>query len=568
MLALVDKTAPEVVEMLPSEFTEFAINLKGEPINLSRRPWIKPIYDLPFTEQEDGTYRRKMQLVFGRQCEKSTSLGNFLISATNLIPYSRGLYVTASDVQMREFSDERLRAVVVDSPKLLELSGQPPPGMTRYVKREVQNVQTKRWINQGKITLRSAYRQGANRVRGIPADVLTIDELQDIIVDNLPVIEETTFHSEIEGGPISIYSGTPKTFDNPLEFYWQRHSTQNEWLTKCEGCNHWNCIELDNIGPVGLICIKCSKLLDPVDGKAQWVRLGKQGAEWEGFRVPQPVVIYAYRDREDIFRRQWIGLLDKKRRYGRPKMQNEVMARSYDAGTKPVSFEEVRRCCLPSKSFQRLDEMDNGLRAALKWGGVDWGTGDVSYTIASCWKYDPQGRFCLMWAKKYEGVEADPDFSIRDIIQNFRKLNVTRIGCDWGFGFHANPKLMKAFGAQKVLLYQHAGKQSEKVKWDKAGMKFITHRTRVMQDFFTLIKRGPVGQGIAFPGWEEVNEYGQSTELFMNDILSVYQEDSERRGELVFGHPVGVPDDFTHTGLYALLASQFDHPRPDLMAVG
>ena len=81
----------------------------------------------------------------------------------------------------------------------------------------------------------------------------------------------------------------------------------------------------------------------------------------------------------------------------------------------------------------------------------------------------------------------------------------------------------------------------------------------MLQDVFTLIKRGPVGGGIAFPKWEEF-------ETFANDILCVYQENSEKRGEIVYDHPRGSPDDFLHTICYAFLASQFDHPRKDLHA--
>lgn len=550
------------VHLTPSEFTEFAINLKGEPISLERRPWIREIYDMPVTEMDDGTYQRKMLLVFGRQCEKSTSLANCAISYANTFPYLRALYVTASDIQMREFSDERLRAVISDSPKLLELSGQVKATAGRRLgNREVQNVQTKRWVNQSKITLRSAYGNSADRVRGVPSDLLMMDELQDIYVDNLPVIEETLFHSELPGGPISMYSGTPKTFDNPLEYYWSRHSSQNEWLTKCSRCNHWNCVEVENIGPTGLICVKCGKELDPVAGKAQWVRFGREKTEWQGFRLPQPVVVYAYRDRDQIFKRQWTELLHKQKRYTRAKLANEVMARSYDSGSKPVSFDEVRRCSLPDLKLLRLEDVTPEIRATHTFGGVDWGSGDVSFTVASIWRYDSSGRFIPIWIKKYQGAEADPDHSVRDIIRSFKQFNVRRIGADWGFGFHANPQLQKAFGAQKVLLYQHTGSQGEKVRWDKMAMRFTTHRTRVLQDCFSLIKRGPVGGGVAFPNWDEF-------EFYANDILSVYQEESERRGELIYDHPRGIPDDFLHTFCFAFLASQFDHPRPDLHAPG
>ena len=82
---------------------------------------------------------------------------------------------------------------------------------------------------------------------------------------------------------------------------------------------------------------------------------------------------------------------------------------------------------------------------------------------------------------------------------------------------------------------------------------------RQLQDFFTLIKRGPVSGGIAFPCWDDFEPYA-------NDILAVYQENSRARGELVYDHPRGSTDDFLHTGVYALLASQFEYARADLHA--
>ncbi len=543
------------VQLTPYEFTQFAVRHKGVPISLVDRPWLRRIYNCPVTRNGSSDLQRKMLLIFGRQCEKSTTIGNMLISLANLNPYLRLLYVTASNQQMGEFSDERLRAVIADSPALLNMTG-----FTTKGGRETQNVQTKRWLNQSKIVLRSVYRS-ADRVRGVATDVLGVDELQDIYTDSLPVIEETLFHCEQPDGPISIYAGTPKTFDNPLEFYWARFSTQNEWLTKCDSCGKWNTIEEENIGPVGLICTKCKHLLNPVEN-GQWVRYGKEDQEWEGFRLPQPIVPYAYHKDRTIFERHWTGLLNKQKRYPRPRFLNEVMARSYDSGTKPVTLQEVRECCIAGNQLLKsIPKSRSPVIGRKTWAGIDWGTGDASYTILSIWTYDQGGRFLLLFAKKYEGAESDPDHSIQDIIRICRGFNVDRIGCDWGFGFYPNAQLKKAFGASKVILYQHAGSQKDKVRWDKAGGKFTTHRTQVMQDIFTLIKKGPVSGGIAFPSWDEMEPYA-------NDILSVYSEYSERRRELVFDHPRNVPDDFLHTIVYAFLVSQFDHRRPDLNSPG
>jgi len=527
---------------------------RGKPISLDRRPWLRQIYNSPVAKTSDGTMRRKMLLIFGRQCEKSTTIGNTLISLSNLIPYLRLLYVSASDAQMREFSDERLRSVISNSPILSTLTGANIRGA-----RETQNVQTKRWMNQSKIVLRSVYRS-ADRVRGISSDVLAMDEIQDIYTDAFPVVEEVLFHSELDDGPMSIYAGTPKTLDNPLQYYWERFSTMNEWMIKCEGCNKWQGITEKHIGKEGLQCTKCNKELNPVDGKAQWVCTSNPNREWNGFRLPQPIVPYAYRHDAEHFERHWTNLLAKQKRYPRQRFLNEVMAESYDSGTKPVTLEDVRKCCVGT-TWTEPEDVGQQHHRMKKWAGVDWGTGDGSYTVLSIWAYDSGGRFSLMYAKKYMGRESDPEYSWRDIIHLCKHYGVNKIGSDWGFGFYTNAQLRKAFGESRVMLYQHVGNQKDKVRWDAQSKKFTTDRSRVMQDVFSLIKAGPVSKGMAFPNWGIM-------EPFAADILSVYSEYSETRRRIVFNHPRGTPDDFMHTIVYAFLASQWDVKRPEFYQLG
>ena len=556
--------ADEPVELTPYDFTEFAVNHKGKSIDLMGRPWLFHPYNLPFSKfAGDEELRRKMLLVFGRQCEKSTSIGNMLISWCNLIPYFRALYVTASDPQMREFSDERLKVPIEDSDILQSLAGRGESGMGP---RQTQNVMTKRWSNQSKIVLRSVFR-GADRVRGISSDGLGLDELQDVYVEDIPVIEEILFACELEDGPISIYSGTPKTFDNSLELFWGRYSTQNEWATRCSRCRHWNVTESENIFEHGLGCSKCDKLLDPIND-GEWIRHGAADSEWEGFRVPQPVVLHVHRHRQKIFEQKWKALLLKKKRYPRGKFENEVMARSWDAGSKPVTYSEVRRCALPSKRFIEFKDgevhmgIPESLRSTQTWAGIDWGAGDTAFTVLSIWTYDQSGRFQLLYGKKYEGEEANPIFYEKDIIRKLQAMNISRIGTDWGFGFHINPKLIQAFGVRRVFQYSHTGRQAAKVKYDQHRNVFMCHRSRVLQDCFELIKRGPGpgARGVGFCHWEEF-------EHLANDILAVHSEYSEIRGEVVYDHPRGVPDDFLHTFCFAFLASMFDVRRNDLYSV-
>ena len=86
----------------------------------------------------------------------------------------------------------------------------------------------KGFTNGSYIFLRSAFRT-ADRTRGISARNLTLDEIQDMLGSEIPVIMECTSHFEDSR---VLMAGTPKSFDNPIETYWLE-STQNEWLVPC-----------------------------------------------------------------------------------------------------------------------------------------------------------------------------------------------------------------------------------------------------------------------------------------------------------------------------------------------
>src|SRR6185295_9462210 len=159
------------------------------------------------------------------------------------------------------------------------------------------NVLEKKFVNRSQITLRFAF-LNADRCRGIPADFVLIDEFQDILLDNIPVIEECASHSSFK---LFCYSGTPKSMDNAIEYYFARFSTQNEWAVPCKrhgtpndrGSWHWNILTEDSIGPNGLICDRCGGDISAKDPDACWAAMNPNPAvekPFEGFRIPQLMV--------------------------------------------------------------------------------------------------------------------------------------------------------------------------------------------------------------------------------------------------------------------------------------
>ena len=535
----------QITRLSPANWIDRNVKIGGKAMNLRWRPWWVLPYNLEHHRFPDGTYRRASMEKAGRQVEKSSSLAAKLLAQVQ-VPWTSALYVAPSAAQLSEFSFRRIDEVVLTSPTLAE---------TRDL--DAWSVSRKSFLNHSNITLRSAFRS-ADRVRGIPADVLVLDEAQDLLLENIPIIRETQAHCTRPEGPIYQMLGTPKSYDNPLEYFWSMESTQGEWVIRCSGCGNRTLegVGENNVGPRGLICEKCGKHLNPFEGT--WMRTGRDDAPVEGFRIPQLLMPYSYAYDPRIFGRMWAEIINKMRFYPRPQFYNEVLGLSYDSGDKPVTREDIRECCGNEHTFLDVEafdfKIDPRIGNGLVFCGVDWGTGGASKTVFSACHY--QGDvFRNFYMKKFEGPEADPEYIVPAILNLLERVRADMVGVDWGFGFGLNSRIRAGFGADKTYEFSHSQMQREKVKYDSSANVFVTNRTAVMSDLFRIIKM----RGFQFSlTWQMLRDSG-----FSQDFLCNHKE-ATRMGKMIYNHPPGTADDALHSVLYAFLVSQSRYPRADL----
>jgi hypothetical protein len=532
---LLDLEPPPLI--LPSRFTEYAFRMPTtdgfENFSFEGRRHLRQIYDTP---------TKRILLMCGRQVEKSTLLGNRSLSFCCLIPSYKVLYVSPSATQTKTFSNDRIKEPLETSPVLREFT-------THMLS---QNVFEKQFVNRSKITLRNAF-LNADRARGVPAHKLCIDEIQDILADNIPVIEQCLSHSP-EDMKRYVYSGTPKTLDNVIEDYWANRSTQNQWVVPCdcqggEVGRYWNILGEKNIGLKHLICENCGKQIYPMGPDSQWacsVEFDPVHTPFEGFRIPQLMVPWL----------DWDELLYNYDHYGRNKFYNEVLGISFDTGLRPLTTSQIKTCC-----NDNVFMVDAYKYQALGFGqeifaGIDWGTGEHSYTVLTLGTY-VGSKFRVFYVHRFMGEDTEPERQLQKIEETLRAYNVRLIGTDYGGGHYPNDFLVRRFGRERVMKYQYAARLTSKVRWEAKLQRWIAHRTEVMSAIFNAIKRGTVFE---FPRWKEFKDpYGQ-------DMLNIFSEYNEKIRMIQYGHTAGKTDDTFHSLLYCFLASMIVKPRPDIIA--
>ena len=510
-----------ILECRKSDLVQELLCLDNAPYSLTERKPLVALYDIEETDT---------LLMMGRQYGKSTFLASDSLVDAATMPFFNILYVSPRQDQTSEFSNSKLLPFIKFSPVFRDLCMQGDV---------IKNVNKRTFSTGAGITLRHAYHT-ADAIRGISADKITIDEIQDIIMGNVPVIEECLSGSKYQW---RTYAGTPKTLNNTLSQLWQR-STQNEWVLKCPHCNLWNILMMENIGPNGIICKKCKKDI-PKDAQGQWIskKAIGNGVYLSGFRVPQiisPTV-------------KWSRIIEKLTTYPIAKFQNEVMALPCDNSANPITESELKEVC---DSTRRSDltrsRSVEGLHLFL---GVDWGHGDVSlkamrggaatgYTVLTLGCYDWAGKFRLLGMKKFTGMESDPTHQVTFINQLINRLGITAAGVDWGGGFMHNAQLKQMSGADRVIEWQANDSLRVTARWIPEANRMLFNRTECMTDRFVEIKN----KQVSFFSWEDFKE-------FSADFLTICVDYRGNGRDMYYDHVL--PDDAFHS--YMMCKMTADH---------
>jgi len=499
------------------------VYLDGKKFDFTGREYLIPIYDSGYPH---------ILLKTGRQVEKSTMLANNTIVESVIRPYFKTLYVSPSHDQTRQFSNAKLKPWIEDSPMI-----------SKYFQSTSvsQQVFEKGFTNGSMVFLRSAF-LNADRTRGISSDLLCLDELQDVLVSNVPVIAECLSHSR---HGYKIYSGTPKTLENTIEQYWES-SSMCEWLVPCDrhSPKYWNFIDEKSIGKEGPICShpKCRKPINPSMGK--WVAFNDDTTIM-GFRIAQPMVPWIYQHKA-----KWKEFLWKYENYSRGMFYNECLGISFDSATKPITRQDLIACCSNKHPFRFRP--DDWTRRVEIFGGVDWGEGtdgseraaggklkSASYTVLTLGTYLTPKHFHIFYYRKFEGEDAAPENCVTEIIRTLQEFRVMCCGVDWGHGWGVNDRIAKGLGLNRVVKFQHIGNQKERKKFDPIGMKYQLSRNEVMSDFFEDVKN----QQIIWPEWESVKDY-------LVDFEHIYSEYNEFKRTIRYDHKVSEPDDCCHSSIY------------------
>ena len=514
----------------PSQFAQGVFKLDGKPFSLKNRKYLLPIYN---------DHSDELIIMSGRQVEKSTTNSSLMAMNTLTIPYLRACYVAPIIPQVKEFSNTRIGKIYEDSQeRIIE---------RRYVDKTVKNnVFEKTFLNGSVNYFRHCYGNGDN-IRGITVNLLFFDEFQDIEIDAVPVVKETQSHAldTVAGVRRTIYTGTPKTFSNTIQQFYEK-STQNEWTIRCPHCGRYQIMGEQSLSPTDFVCRVCKKPLpQAVIRKGMWVPMNR-GGRFPGYLISQLMVPWT--DPKDIW--------NKYQDYSRAKFYNEVLGRSYEDADKPF---DPNTLSMMLQNNTKIQETGTGY-----WGnrdvfmGVDWGTGERSFTVITIGGFNDKGVFQIVYVKRCLGAEEkEHTYQEKLILSLFRTFRVRYAIFDWGFGETQGKNIMKNLGPGRAAFCYYSASQVKKVVYNPERNWYTVNRTSVMYDYIKACKDGK----IAFPGADR-----NKIDWLLDHHMAEYQEYRKsyngKSESLFYSHPESQPDDGVHSCNYAYFAATMGTGKP------
>jgi hypothetical protein len=510
-----------------SNMVEKFLTVDRHDFSFKGRAYLKGLYD-PVKEYPTGS--RNQIWMAGRQVEKSTSQAGKSIALGLIMPSHKCLYIAPRFDQVRVFSQQRFRTMCEDSPKLA--------GTWIKPSRTLWQVSSREFLNGSFFNFRSCY-LSADNSRGITAHTLLIDEIQDILSDAIPVLEQCQSHAE-KHLRFNAYAGTAKTTGNVISRRWD-NSCQFEWLVKCQKCNHWNYSGDEIVGDKFYMCTKCHREIYPHrDGK--WIPARPELLDvcW-GFRVSQLMVPF----------KSWQDIYDTREdpNNTRQKYFNECLGLPYDEGEVVLTKRIVREACNedPMWTIEKIRALAD--KQVPFFGGVDYGMGEgvnPAYTVLSIGFRNVHNQFQVVWMRKLKGEEANLAQQPNIINTYFSRAGVRWMGNDWGFGAHNNARLVQEFdwhrySANRLMLEYQYVKQKVEASWNDQAQRYMIDRNQSMGKMIDEVRK----KNLIFFRREDM-------EIFMNDFISIFIDYNDRAGTYKYDHTM--PDDAFHSVNYALLA--------------
>ena len=211
-----------------NDLAKKGLKVDGKPFSLENRPALIPIYDAIPTTKEDA---KDLILVIQKATQLGLTIWEVLANIYMAIkwePVSIGMFMPAQTTAIHK-SEHRFMRIVRSAPILYDI-------MTTG--RDVDGTEKK--VGEGNVLTRKVrdslllflWTSGKVTTESVPMDVVSMDEVQEMTLEQIDKVRARTGDSEIQFTLLLSTANMPELDIN----YWYLEGNQQVWHTECKSC--------------------------------------------------------------------------------------------------------------------------------------------------------------------------------------------------------------------------------------------------------------------------------------------------------------------------------------------
>jgi hypothetical protein len=545
----------DFLDIDPANYVENNLTIDGADFRLIDNGW-KFMVDVYRYIALEATKKSGKPIVMkkGRQVGATMMAGALDLYFTNSGLYSkppiRVVHLFPALAQVKKFSQDKLEGMIRTAKgDLINKNKLKGPNA-------VDNLTMKQFQN-GTLWIDSLGADG-DRIRGMTADVVFFDEVQDMYAQGIGNATKILTASKYgpTGQGVQVYFGTPKERNSYFSTIWEM-SDQRYYHLGCKNCkktfpfylpedNRWEEIWVDEYDIKCPLCGHKQHKIDAIE-HGKWVATrNTDECKFVGFHINQLYIPY-------FSKQNIINLMPKNNPTQTERIwNNEVVGEFYSGYGLPLTKADIYNHCRdPDRVFStRISQGSKTTYLGVDWGGKDDQSGAISGQSFSCvviLSAQPDGTLLVEHAHKLR--KNNFDYKKETINEMYRRFGVKRGVSDWFYGQDVVYDLQMRFG-EKFLGAQGSGSLVKPVKYREDEMIISYNKDLMIEEIFDLMRKGK----IRFP-WKSY-EY---IEWLIDHCTSM-----EIKHKVVGGNPIktykkgSIPNDGLMALMYAYMAYKFD----------
>lgn len=533
-LSIFESLKKELCKLDPAAFAENYLEIDGNKFELSDGSGYKFLADVlrSISSQAENKNAKPLVILKGRQVGATVmaAIISLYFAASGLYgsetsgkPPIRILHLFPTIPLMHKYTKDKLEAMMRNSQGdyIANRSMKQDKKAQALGFMSEDTLTEKSFIGGNKIRI-DAIGKDADRIRGLTQDVILFDELQDMnksaIENALRILTAAQYGRPTQG--VQMYFGTPKESGS---YFWQlwNESDQRFYQLRCIACDEYFFLYTYGSDEWKKIWKKGFDVQCPHCECEQDKRIAVDRGRWQATRDSEKTRYTGYHINLMLnprFTKEMVLDFDPEHNPSRSERawRNESVGEFFSSGGLPLTMEDIVHHALDEKrgvSKGVREETNKIYTLGIDWGDKNDDDGDggegggsqrgQSYTAMVVLSCNQEGIFTVENAFRLKNNNFT--HRVKVVEELFKRYRIRNAAADYMFGNDVVNFLQIDKGFKSRMLgCINSGSLGKTLSFDPKQNRVVVNHHMLIDEIFSLIKRGKVKFPVAGSSWDQI----------------------------------------------------------------